>query len=133
MITDDNTAGAVHWGGLFAGTDGEQISLVIPIFCQPQHVPYLSSVLEARLGEFFGDEDVQFRLDPGELTRSERGSSYEQGHLVITGVTEPWPDGAELRKLLEEAVATAGEIEADQMRKARELTRHLRETGDRPN
>lgn len=52
---------------------------------------------------------------------------------MITDVTEPWPDGRELRELLEEAVATAGEIEAEQMRKARELTRHLRETGDRPD
>ncbi len=131
MITSDNTAGAVHWGGLFTGMDGKQISLAIPMFFQREHVPYLESVLRARLGEFFAGDDVNFRLDPGELTSSEQETRYEKGHLVITGVTEPWPDGRALRELLEDALATAGEMEAEQTRKAVELTRHLRKTGDR--
>ncbi|HWD74817.1 MAG TPA: hypothetical protein VG371_06730 [Solirubrobacteraceae bacterium] len=123
----------MHWGGLIAGTDGEQMSLIIPIFCQPHHAPYLNSLLETRLGEFFGERGRAVAAGSRRADSSDRGSRYEQGHLVITDVTEPWPDGRELRELLEEAVATAGEIEAEQMRKARELTRHLRETGDRPD
>jgi hypothetical protein len=35
-VTDrSDTIGAVHWGGMYAGTDGEQIVLVIPAFFQP--------------------------------------------------------------------------------------------------
>jgi hypothetical protein len=65
----------------------------------------------------------------GILQQSARGTSYEPGQIVITGVTEPWPDGAALRRTLDEAFQEAGEIEAEQSRRALELQRHLRDSG----
>jgi hypothetical protein len=133
MITDNNSIGVVHWGGMFAGTDGEQITLVIPAFFRFHHVPFLEGVLVSRLDDFFGEEVVSFRLEAGELERSNTGRRYEPGRIIITGVREPWPDGEKFRKTLDDAFVEAGEVESEQVRRAQDLVRHLRTTGDRPS
>lgn len=132
MITDDNSIGVVHWGGMWAGTDGERITLVIPGFFRAHHIPFLSSILEARLADFFGEGEIECRLEAGEYERSETGSRYEPGQIIITGVREPWPDGEAFRKALDDAFIEAGEVESEQLRRAKDLVRHLRATGDRP-
>jgi hypothetical protein len=129
VSTRENTIGAVHWERLWAATDGERISLIVPAFFLQQHTPYLNAVLASRLESFFEGE-VEFRLDPGDLTESQQGVNYEPGEITITGLTEPWPHGAELRKVLDDAFGEAGEIEAEQRRRAHELQTHLRRTGD---
>jgi hypothetical protein len=131
MSSSANTIGVVHWERMGAGTDGEQISLIIPAFFLSHHTPYLNDVLASRFEALFGEADVGFRLDPGELTMSDGGTRYEEGNIVITGIKEPWPDGNALREALDEAFEEAGAIEAEQMTRADELVRHLRETGQR--
>lgn len=133
MITDDNSIGVVHWGGMWAGTDGEQITLVIPAFFRPRHIPFLTSILASRLEDFFGEGQLEFRLEAGELERSTTGTRYEPGRIVITGVREPWPDGEQLRNALDGAFVEAGEVESEQLKRASELVKHLRTTGDRPS
>jgi hypothetical protein len=124
---DESTIGGVEWDRMFAGTDGEQITLIIPAYFQTNHTPYLNDILGTRLSELFG-ADVPFRLDPGELYVSDTGSRYEAGHIVITGIPEPWPNGTELRAALEEAFSEAGAVESDQKRRADALVAHLRNT-----
>jgi hypothetical protein len=131
MVGRENTIGAVHWGAMFAGTDGEQITLIIPAFFQAHHMPFLNGILKSRLGDFFDEDQVSFRLEAGELERSQGGSNYEPGRIIITGIREPWPDGEALRTALEEAFELAGGVETDQLRRADDLVRHLRTTGDR--
>jgi hypothetical protein len=125
----ENTIGVVHWEALWAASDGEQISLIIPAFFLTQHTPYLNGVLPSRFEKLFGERPVEFRLDPGDLLESDRGVRYTEGQIVVTGLTEPWPDGAELREMLEQAFREAGEIEGEQRERANALHRHLRETG----
>ena len=133
MITDENSIGVVRWGAMFAGTDGAQITLIIPAFFQAHHLPFLDGVLASRLADVFGESEVSFRLEAGELKRPERETSYEPGRIIITGIREPWPDGDALRTALDEAFVQAGEVEVEQHRRARELVRHLHMTGDRPS
>jgi hypothetical protein len=123
----DNTIGVVHWDAMFAGTDGEQITLIIPAFFQAHHRPYLIDILATRLRDLFG-ADVPFRLDPGELETSSAGARYESGQIVITGIPEPWPAGSALRRALEEAFSEAGAVESEQMKRANALVLHLRTT-----
>lgn len=130
-FSSDNTIGIVHWDAMGAGIDGEQLSLIIPAFFQSHHVPYLNDILASRFRDLFGDTDVKFRLDPGKWTRTDTSSSYEPGDIIITGIREPWPDGDALREALDTAFNEAGAVEAEQMRRADELVRHLRETGRR--
>jgi hypothetical protein len=40
---------------------------------------------------------VSLELEPGELMRSPTEANYEPGRIVITGITEPWPEGSALR------------------------------------
>lgn len=127
MSPRENTIGVVHWDAMFAGTDGEQISLIIPAFFQAHHAPYLNDILRTRLRDLFG-ADVQFRLDPGELERSSTGANYEPGHIVITGIPEPWPNGSSLRRVLEESFSEAGAVESEQMKRRDALILHLRTT-----
>ena len=128
MDTRENTIGVIHWDGMFSGTDGERISVVIPAFFQEHQAPYLAEVLAAHLGNFLGDDDVSFGLKPGKLTESP-SETHDNGHIVITGIREPWPDGTALRHFLEDALEEAGEVEEEQSRRAKELVAHLRATG----
>jgi hypothetical protein len=121
----ENSIGIVHWEALNTGTDGEAIVLIIPAFFQSHHVPYLTSVLESRLDQFFDLESVSISLIAGERTRT----SYEEGTIVIRGVTEPWPDAGELREALDAAFEEAGHVEEEQRRRATELFKHLRSDG----
>lgn len=111
---------------MWAGTTGEQIALVIPAFFQSNHVPYLKDVLESKLDEVFGFDDLSIVIEPGELSSGERGTSYEPGTIAIYGIVEPWPDAADFRKTIEDAFQQAGDIEAEQMAKAHALAAHLR-------
>lgn len=131
MTVRENTIGAVQWEALWCATDGEQLSAIIPAFFLQQHTPYLNGVLASRLEGFFETDDVRFRLDPGDLTVSEHGTRYDPGQIVITGITEPWPDAEALRQTLDEAFKEAGEIEAEQRKSAHDLELHLRRGGAR--
>jgi hypothetical protein len=117
--------GAIHWGALSAGTDGERIVLIVPAFFEPHHAPYLTGVLEPRVAELF-DESVELSLRPGRRSATSSSVTYEPGEIVISGVSKPWPDAAALRKALEGAFDEAGEIEVQQMQLANELVEHLR-------
>lgn len=123
-MTRENTIGAVHWEGLQTAFDGERFLTIIPAYFQPQHVPYLESVIKSRLSEI--DDSISVSLNPGRLTQTGNGSSYESGTIVLTDVTKPWPDAEVLRTGLEAAFVEAGEIELEQRAQARELERHLR-------
>ena len=127
MSPREDTIGIVHWDAMSAGTDGEQINLIIPAYFQAHHIPYLKSILASRLEGLLGP-DVLFRLDPGQLTRSQTETRYDEGHIVITGIREPWPAGSALRRALEDAFKEAGSVEAEQMTRANELVMHLRST-----
>lgn len=127
----ESTIGSVSWDGMAAGTDGEQISLIVPAYFQAHHMPYLDAILATRLSALFGDVPISFRLDPGKLTRSSTETRYDSGSIVITGIEEPWPDGAALRDTLDDAFNEAGAVEAEQMKRAGELVAHLRKTGQR--
>jgi hypothetical protein len=120
-----SSIGAIQWGALTAGTDGERIVLIVPAFFESHHVPYLTGVLEARLAELF-DESVELELRPGRRTATRSGASYEPGEIVMSGVSKPWPDAIGLRRALGDAFDEAGEIEVQQMRLADELIQHLR-------
>jgi hypothetical protein len=115
----------VQWGGLRAGTDGERIVLIVPAFFEAHHVPYLQGVLEARLAALLG-ENVHLELQPGELARTPSSANYEPGAIVMSGISQPWPDGTALRTALEDAFKEAGEIEVEQVRLAEQLVEHLR-------
>jgi hypothetical protein len=106
-------------------------------------VPYLNGVLASRLPDVFGkpitggpsigDEGeaaIFFRLDAGERTSDRNGTSYEPGAIVIGPLSPPWPDAAELRKVLDESLVEAGEVEVGQRELARSLVHHLRRAGD---
>jgi hypothetical protein len=134
-----STIGVVHWGALDVYGDGEGLHLVIPAYFEPHHVPYLDGVLESRLPDVFGRSVTRgpavgneengamwFRLDPGERHGRGGGATYEEGSIVIGPVSQPWPDAAQLRKVLEEAFVEAGEVEAEQRGLAEQLVRHLR-------
>jgi hypothetical protein len=125
----ETTVGAVHWGALWVGIDGEQLSLIVPMFFQQFHKPYLDSVLSTQLPELLGD-NIQFRLDYGKLSRSPTETRYEPGRITITGIRRPWPDASELRRVLEDALEEAGRIEVKQMKLADDLTAHLRAADD---
>jgi virulence-associated protein VagC len=130
--------GVVHWEALDVIGDGEGLHLAIPAYFQEHHIPYLNGVLASRLGTVFGEDDperapagegrpeVHFRLDAGELVRTERSAQYNPGTIVIGPVSEPWPDAKALRSALEEAFVEAGEVEIQQRTHARALRRHLR-------
>jgi hypothetical protein len=126
---DATTIGAVQWGALTAGTDGERIVLIVPAFFESHHVPYLTGVLEARLSELF-DGTVELSLRPGRRTETRDGSSrevnYDRGAIVMSGVSKPWPNAQALRAALVDAFKEAGEIENEQLQLADELVQHLR-------
>jgi hypothetical protein len=125
MITRENTIGVVHWGGMWAGTTGEQIALVIPAFFQGNHAPFLKDIIASRLDEMFGYDGLTIVLEPGELSKNNRGTRYEPGTVAIYGINEPWPDPADFREALDGAFIEAGEVEAAQMKKADALGAHL--------
>lgn len=75
MSAREDTIGVVHGDAMLAGTDGEQITLIIPAYFQPHHTPYLNDILETRLKDVFW-ADVPFRLDPGELHRSHTDTGH---------------------------------------------------------
>jgi len=126
-------AGGVFWERISAGTDGEQISLLIQAYFSSHHTPYLNEILASRFEGLFGDAEVKFRLDPGNVEVDGHGHLYyeKEGKIVITGIQEPWPDGAALRKALDEALSEPGAVEVEQMNRADDLVKHLRETGQR--
>ena len=125
MATRQNTIGAVHWGGMWGGTTGTEIALVIPAFFQGNHIPFLESILPGRLAGVL-DYEVTIGFEPGELATGDRGTRYEPGVVAITGLKEPWPDAAAFRSAIDDAFVQAGEVEAEQMRKADALVAHLR-------
>jgi len=125
----ENTIGVVHWEALQTGSDGERLLVIIPAYFQKRHVPYLSDVVRARIAEI--DEGIAVSLNPGLLTESARGSSYDEGTIVLTDLSEPWPDAAKLRAALDAAFVEAGEIEQEQAKLALRLWEHLR-SADKP-
>ena len=125
----ENTIGIVHWEALWAASNGEQLTVVIPAFFLQQHTPYLNGVLSLRLESIFGEGAVEFRLDPGDLEVSDRGTRYQPGDVVSRASRNRGRMAAKLREALEEAFREAGEIEVEQGRRARELEAHLRTTG----
>lgn len=125
MSTRQNTIGVINWGGMWAGTTGDQIALIIPAFFQENHVPFLESILSGRLEELFGSDGVVIELQPGQLANDDRGTSYEPGTIGLIGITEPWPDPSDFRKALDDAFAQAAEVEFEQMKKADALVAHL--------
>jgi hypothetical protein len=111
MITDDNSIGVIHWEGMFAGTDGEQINLVIPGFFRSHHIPFLNSVLASRLPDCFDEEGIEFRLEAGETRsalahdrRPRVGSSRElsERNVALAGSRRALPVQTELLLLLVE-------------------------------
>jgi hypothetical protein len=127
----ENTIGLVDRGAMFGGADGELITLVIPALFQAHHMPFLNGVLALRLEDVFGEDQVSFGLEAGELERWSRGSSYEAGRIIIVGISEPWPNGEMLRAALDEAFEQPGAVDAEQLSRADELVEHLLTTGDR--
>jgi hypothetical protein len=120
----ENTIGVVQWEALQTGFDGERFLVIIPAFFQSQHVPYLGPIISARVTDL--DDKVSISLNPGCLTESGDGTSYEPGSIVLAELAKPWPDAATLRVALEAAFVEAGEIEQEQRAQARELEKHLR-------
>jgi hypothetical protein len=125
MSTRLNTIGAVHWDGMWAGTTGEDITLVIPAFFRENHVPFLLDILGTKLPDLF-EYETELVLDPGELKQTAQGTSFEPGTIGIAHVHQPWPDAKALREAIDDAFAQAGEVEAAQMRLADELVAHLK-------
>jgi hypothetical protein len=122
---EQSRIGAIQWGALTAGTDGERIVLIVPGFFEPHHVPYLTEVLESRLAELLG-EGVELSLRPGRREKTGSSVDSERGEIVMSGVSKPWPDSTALREALEGAFEEAGEIELQQVQLANELIQHLR-------
>jgi len=126
----ENTIGVVRWGALRADTDGERLLVLIPAFFQKRHLPYLLDVVRSRVAEI--DDKIAVSLHPGLLTESPSGTAYDEGTIVLSDVSEPWPDAQELRAALDAAFVEAGEIEQEQAKLALKLWEHLR-SADKPS
>jgi hypothetical protein len=119
--TSQDSNVAVFWERLAAEVDGQTVVLVIPANFDQQHVPLLLGALQTRIRAQLG-RDVSVELRPGRGGVADPGGD---GALVLRGITEPWPDGAELRKLLDSAFEEMRRTQSRQRRRADELVDHL--------
>jgi hypothetical protein len=130
MAQLDSTIGVVHWAALQVLGDGEGLHIVVPADFEQYHEPYLQSVLPSRLSSIIADERVKVEARGGECN----ANGWEKpGEIVVSLVSEPWPDVDALRHALEAALVEAGEVEAAQRKRAHELRQLLLTAEARPS